>query len=252
MTTERPLLPAGYRLYQFDSVGSTNGEAKRLAHSGAPELAVVWAREQTQGRGRRGRRWISPHGNLYLSLLLYPRSPPAVAAQLGFAAAVALAESLPFPPETEISCKWPNDVLVRGRKIAGILLESETGEGGKLAYLVIGVGVNCASHPRDAEFPATSIAEEGGASSPDVLLERFLARFDDLFRLWQREGFQRIRALWLARAAFLGEGLRVRLKEATLGGRFVDIDAEGALVLERDGDTRKISAGEVFPAQTRK
>jgi BirA family transcriptional regulator, biotin operon repressor / biotin---[acetyl-CoA-carboxylase] ligase len=248
MTAQGPVLPPGYRLYRFDTVGSTNDEAKRLARDGTSERTVVWALEQTKGRGRRGRSWASPRGNLFLSLLLRPRASLVVAAQLGFVAAVAIAESLPFPPEIAISCKWPNDVLVRGRKIAGILLESETGEEGRLAYLVLGVGVNCVSFPSDTEFPATSIAEEGGgALSPAALLERFLARFDASYRRWQEEGFQWVRAAWLQRAAFLGERLTWRLEKESLVGRFLDLDEKGALLLERDGETRRIAAGEVFP-----
>lgn len=248
MRLHEPRLPPGYRLYRFDRIGSTNEEAKRLARSGARGGSVVWALEQTKGHGRRGRPWVSPPGNLYLSLILHPRSPLGVAAQIGFVAALAVAESLPFPPEIPVSCKWPNDVLVCGRKISGILMESETGEDGRLATLVLGVGINGVSSPREAEFPATSIAEEGGGTpSPAALLEGFLARFDPAYRLWQEAGFPPIRARWLERAAFVGERIAVRLEKESLAGRFLDLDEEGALLLETDGKIRKISAGAVFP-----
>jgi BirA family biotin operon repressor/biotin-[acetyl-CoA-carboxylase] ligase len=249
MILSEPRLPPGYRLHRFDSVASTNDEARALARAGAAGRSVVWALEQRAGRGRRGRSWISPPGNLYLSLLLYPRCPAGRAAQLGFVAALALTEALPLPPATAISCKWPNDVLAGGRKIAGILLESEMGEGGRLAHLVLGVGVNVVSSPRDTEFPATSIAEEGGiALSPAALLTRFLGRFDAWMQRWQEEGFGPVRANWLPRAAFLGEPLRLRLADVSLDGRFLDLDEGGALLFECQGETRRISAGEVFPA----
>ena len=119
--------------------------------------------EQTAGRGRRGRRWSSPPGNLYASLILRPDAAPDRAAQLGFVAALAVADALrELAPELgEPACKWPNDILVGGHKIAGILLESEMGEGQNLAFLIVGVGINLVSAPPDAEYPATSIAGEG-------------------------------------------------------------------------------------------
>ncbi len=249
MTAREAALPPSYRLYHTARLESTNDEAKALARKEGAGPSVVWADEQTKGRGRRGRPWISPPGNLYVSLLLYPHSSPAKAAQLGFLAALALVEALAFEPESAVSCKWPNDVLLRGRKVAGILIESEMGEEKTLAYLVLGLGVNLVSFPAGTDFPATSLlAEGGGNASPAVILERFLPRFDGGLRLWQEEGFAPFRASWLRRAAFLGEPIRVRLANESLEGRFVDMDEEGSLILRSRGQTRRISAGEVFPA----
>jgi BirA family transcriptional regulator, biotin operon repressor / biotin---[acetyl-CoA-carboxylase] ligase len=251
MTGGEPILPPGYRLARHDRIASTNEEARRLGRERAPAPFVVWALEQTAGRGRRGRSWASPPGNLYMSLLLRPASPAKTAAQLSFVAAVALADSLAaFLPETAaVSCKWPNDILLGGRKLAGILLESETGEGGRLAFLVVGVGVNLVSSPRDAEFPATSLAEEGAPPlAPARVLERFLADFNGWERRWREEGFAPVREAWLARASFLGEPVHVRLDTARFSGRFLDIDAQGALVLDAGGERRHVAAGAVFPA----
>jgi BirA family biotin operon repressor/biotin-[acetyl-CoA-carboxylase] ligase len=251
MTGGEPILPQGYRLARYDLVASTNEEAKRLAAGGAPAPLAVWAREQTAGRGRRGRAWASPPGNLYLSLLLRPDCRAKTAAQLSFVAAVALADSLAvfLPAPARVFCKWPNDLLVLGRKAAGILLESQIGEQGRLAFLVLGVGVNLVSSPPDSEFPATSLAEAGATPiAPARLLERFLADFDGWERRWREEGFAAVRAAWLARASFLGEPIRVRLDTSGFCGRFLDIDADGALVLEAAGERRRVSAGAVFPA----
>ena len=247
-----PQLPAGYRLVSRDTVGSTNDEAKSLARQGAAEGALVWALAQTAGRGRRGREWRSPRGNFYLSLVLRPACPPDRAAQLGFAAALAVGDALGdlIPNLVGLAGKWPNDLLLDGRKIAGILLESEIGEDQNLAFLVVGVGVNLVSAPADVEFPATSIAAQGyPPPEPAALLGAFARHFEDWVRAWREAGFAPLRAAWLARAVGLGEPIRVRLENANLHGRFADLDQHGALLLDTADGLRRVSAGDVFPAR---
>lgn len=251
MIRSQPRLPASYRLVPYDTVGSTNDEAKRLAHAGAEEGTLVWALEQTAGRGRRGRAWASPPGNLYASLILRPRCPVDQAAQLGFIAALAIGDTLgSICKRLEgLSYKWPNDVLLRGRKIAGILLESELGAGAAPEFVVVGVGINLVSSPRDTVFPATSIAEQDlGIVSPGAALESFARQFQAWAEHWCKEGFGPVRAAWRSHAMALGESIRVHLEPATLHGRFIDIDQHGALLLESAGEIRHISAGEIFPA----
>jgi BirA family transcriptional regulator, biotin operon repressor / biotin---[acetyl-CoA-carboxylase] ligase len=246
-----PRLPAGYRLISYDVVGSTNDEAKRLAHSGAEEGTLVWALEQTAGRGRRGRAWSSPRGNLYASLILRPGCPPSRAAQLGFVAALAIGDALgsTCEPLEGLSYKWPNDVLVRGRKIAGILLESELGQGEIPEFVVAGVGINLVTSPKNTENRATSIAEQGlRPVAPANALEEFARHFRAWVERWREDGFAPVRTAWLANAIFLGEPIEVQLDGPTLRGRFLDIDQHGALVLEAAGEIRRISAGEIFPA----
>jgi BirA family transcriptional regulator, biotin operon repressor / biotin---[acetyl-CoA-carboxylase] ligase len=252
MTPPQPRLPAAYRLLPYDTVDSTNDEAKRVARAGAEEGTLVWGIEQTAGRGRRGHSWASPPGNLYASLILRPRCPLDQAAQLGFVAALAVSDALTSTTRKQLdvlSYKWPNDVLLRGRKIAGILLEAELGERETLKFVVVGVGINLVSSPRDTEFPATSIAEEDlGTVFPGTALEGFAVHFQTWEERWRERGFAPIRAAWRAHAAALGEPILVRLEPATLHGRFVDIDHHGALLLESAGEIRHISAGEIFPA----
>jgi BirA family biotin operon repressor/biotin-[acetyl-CoA-carboxylase] ligase len=249
MTGVAPPLPPGWRLVRHRVIGSTNDEAKRLAHAGAADRTVVWALQQTRGRGRRGRPWHSPPGNLYASLILRPTAPPERAAQLGFVAALAVGGALGrlVPALAGLSCKWPNDVLLCGRKLCGILLESETGEGERLAFLVVGVGINLRATPPATEFPATSLTEQGFADvAPDAMLTALVTEFEHWRGRWEAEGFTPIRAAWRQRAV-LGGPARVRLDHLTLQGRLIDIDDEGALLLEEGGRQRRISAGEVFP-----
>jgi len=251
MNVLQPRRPTAFRLISYDVVGSTNDEAKRLARAGAEEGTLVQALEQTAGRGRRGRVWASPRGNLYASLILRPGYSVGRAAQLGFVAALAVGETLDAISSglEGLSYKWPNDVLVDGCKIAGILLESELREGEIPEFVILGVGINLISSPRDTEFPATSLAEQGWQPvSPTDALEEFTRHFEPWERRWRGEGFPPVRAAWLARAMSLGQPIRVQLESATLHGRFLDIDQQGALLLESAGELRRIAAGEIFPA----
>lgn len=251
MNASGPALPPGFRLRHYDSVGSTNDEAKTLARGGAPSGTLVWAGQQTAGRGRRGRTWLSPAGNLYLSLVERPEEPPARAAQLGFVAALGLGDALAAlaGPAPQLRYKWPNDLLANGKKIAGILLESENAAQDSVDFVVIGIGVNIAHAPRDVEFPATSLAAEGVAGiTPAVLLEGFARHFPGWAQRWRVEGFAPIRAAWLAAASGLGNSIKVRLEHSTLFGRFHGLDDDGALVLDAAEGRRRIAAGEVFPA----
>ena len=243
-------LPAPFHLIGYRTIGSTNDEAKRLARIGAPHGVVVSATRQTSGRGRRGRRWESPPGNLYASLLLRPRCRAAAAAQLGFAAAVAIAEAATkLAPGVELRCKWPNDVLAGGKKVAGVLLESEiTGAGDVPAFVVIGCGVNLAVPPTFTPYPATSLAQEGAPIvAPSLLLAAFVRQFGERYRIWQEQGFGPIREAWLARAVGLGQEVEVRLERDTLRGCFIDLDEDGALLLGGAAGRRRIAAGDVFP-----
>lgn len=247
----RPKLPPAYRLVTRETVTSTNDEARALAEAGAEDGTLVWAREQSDGRGRQGRVWASPPGNLYISLILRPECALAEAAQLGFIAALAVGEAIGSvgPPLLELTYKWPNDVLLNERKCAGILLESKTTPEGAVDFIILGVGVNVASYPEDTDFPATSLRFEG--TPPDVsevdLLEAFSRHFLTWVNAWLDDGFARVRRAWLIHAHKLGEEIEVRLTKETLTGTFKDLEASGALILELPGgEVRRISAGDVY------
>jgi BirA family biotin operon repressor/biotin-[acetyl-CoA-carboxylase] ligase len=184
-------------------------------------------------------------------MLLRPDAAVARVPQLGFVAALALGEALDrlAGPELQLRYKWPNDVLVGGRKLAGILLESEMGATGRLDFVIIGIGVNLVSAPQNLEYPATSLADQGiSGLTPAVLLEALITDFALWTARWREEGFAPVRTAWLRRASGIGEAIRVRLERLTLDGRFLDLDPDGALVLESDDGRRRIAAGEVFPA----
>lgn len=246
-----PDLPTGFHLIALGDVGSTNDEARRSAAEGAADGTVIWAQSQSAGRGRYGRAWSSPPGNLYVSLLLRPDCKPGAALQLGFVAAVALDAALDRRvAPAALAFKWPNDVLLNGRKIAGILLESATGTGGALDWLIIGMGVNLASFPAGTAFPATSLANDGyPVPAPGDVLEDLCRSFAAWRARWLAEGFAPVRQAWMARAWRRGQEIEVRLERERASGVFAGLDDSGALLLDPSGGPRRlVSFGEVFPA----
>jgi BirA family biotin operon repressor/biotin-[acetyl-CoA-carboxylase] ligase len=234
--------PDGVRLIRFDVLDSTNEEARRLAKAG--DIGPVWitARQQTKGRGRRGNLWISESGNLFATLLT--SAPQATAAQLGFAASLAAADVVSsYSATARVNLKWPNDVLLDNRKVAGILLETL----GPNA-LAIGIGINLLRHPQGTETPAISVnAATGRAVDPDDALANLAARFAAWYGVWQSQGFAGLKPHWLQRASGLGGPLRARLADRENKGVFEDLDHDGALLLRTvDAGLTRITAAEVF------
>lgn len=242
-----------YHLLSYDVLDSTNEEAKRLAGGGASHGAVIWAKKQTSGRGRMGREWISPEGNLYVSVLLSPNKDLATCSQLSFVAAVAAAETLEVivSESAEISCKWPNDILYDGKKLGGILLESFTtpDERGKdKQWVVVGVGINIDHFPEHVMFPATCLRDAGvEIISAKIVLSRFIYNFIHRYDYWTKKGFKDIQKEWINRAYRLGYPTEVMVGDKQLKGVFDGIDAAGRLLLRQEsGAVTGISAGDVF------
>lgn len=224
------------------TVGSTNDWLTERAAT-LPDEAWVFADAQTGGRGRRGRVWTSLPGNVFASVLTRPQPGEGPTQQLSFVAAVALAATLDdWVAAVRLSLKWPNDVLLDGVKVAGILLEKQ-GEA-----CVVGIGVNLAAHPTDSERPATSLAAMGiAAPPPGKFVGKLSRQFARTRAAWRDQGFTVTRAAWLARAAGLGRPLVARLGHETLTGVFDGLADDGALQLRLDsGHVRAVHAGEVF------
>jgi BirA family biotin operon repressor/biotin-[acetyl-CoA-carboxylase] ligase len=238
---------AGVGLRAHDTLGSTNEEALRLARQGERGPLWVVARRQTAGRGRRGRAWVSEADNLYASLLLTHPAQAEHWAELSFVAALALHDAVvAVAPglKPALAIKWPNDLLLSDKKFAGILIEGEKGADA----VVVGIGVNCVSHPDATDYPATDLVAAGVAIAPvDLFGALSNAMLGRLAQWHGGEGFSTIRADWLARAAGLGRRLRVRLAEREIVGYFEALDARGNLVLRRsDGSATTVTAGDVL------
>lgn len=242
--------PEGLGLQVLDRVDSTNEEARRLSLAGETGPLWIAARRQMAGRGRNGRSWSTEPGDLAATLLLPFPGSPSEASRVGFPASLAVADLLDhFAPGMPVALKWPNDVLLVGRKAGGILLESFGPLTDGRQRLAIGIGVNLAHYPQPGEmlWPATSIAAETGAAPNfDRALTVLAARLDHWLTVLARAGFSAIRAAWLSRADRLGQVIDARLPRGTLTGRFEEIDANGALVLETADGTRRVAAGDVY------
>ena len=241
--------PLGITRHRLDDVGSTNSHALDLARDG--HLGPLWvtANRQLTGRGRHGRTWVSEPGNLYASLMLTDPAPVAKLSELPLVAAVALAHAVEDAGKLRemVQLKWPNDLLVSGRKISGILLESAQIGRGSVA-VVLGFGVNIRHHPAKADYPTTSLSELNGTTDVDSVFTALESALMQWIGAWARgTNFTEIRQQWLARAAGLGTPVRVRLSDRVIEGRFRDLDDEGRFVLTgRDGKRITISAGDVF------
>lgn len=234
----------------FRSIGSTNAEAMARAEGEAP-LWIV-AECQTEGRGRRGRPWRSEPGNLYASLLLVDAGPPTRLPELCFVAALAVHDAIRAVTGLDplrLALKWPNDVLLDGAKLVGILVEGVRRRDGRSAT-IIGIGVNCAHFPDDTPYPATSLAAAGVPTDAAALHRALDAALWERLAQWQRgAGFERIREAWTRRAPGIGSAVSVRQGEEAVEGIFEGLDVSGALVLRRaDGTRQTISAGDVFPS----
>lgn len=241
----REALPDGWRLVLLQETDSTNLELRRRRDSDPGEGLAVVAARQTSGRGRRGREWSSPEGNLYVSIRLDSRPGGlATAAQLSFVAALALTDALrDVAPHVPIRCKWPNDLLVNGAKISGILLESDD------PYVIVGIGVNLvwSPPPGQALYPATNLRQEGASVSPETLAAALCRHLAACTQLWREAGFSPIRAAWLEVAQGRGQTVIARLHDGSeLQGEFVDLDADGALVLQSSTGRSRVMAADVF------
>jgi BirA family biotin operon repressor/biotin-[acetyl-CoA-carboxylase] ligase len=247
-----PKVPSGYRLLRLETVDSTNAEARRRAESGEPGPLWIWSLRQSAGRGRYGRQWQSQHGNLFASLLIGLGCSLSTGGQLALLAGVVAfdtaAKLLPHKIHSELLLKWPNDVLLKGGKVAGMLLEGASEAKPNRCKVVVGTGINLASCPPDLEQPATSLAAHGGTATPAEAFETLAAVTDAWLSRWgEGVAFQTVRRAWLDRAGPTGRPLRVRLPGEEAEGTYAGLDSGGALrLLMSDGFERRIAAGDVF------
>ncbi|HKJ04148.1 MAG TPA: biotin--[acetyl-CoA-carboxylase] ligase [Geopsychrobacteraceae bacterium] len=240
-----------WAVHCLENTGSTNQDLRHMAEQGAAEGTVLVADRQSAGRGRLGRRWESPAGvNLYCSLLLRPQIPPQQVPQLTFLTAVAAAEALIELYQLPVRVKWPNDLLVEGKKIAGMLNEMSA-ESEQVHFVLLGLGINlnmtAEQFPADLRYPATSVMLERGATVERLDFVRFLLqRVDDLYRIYLEEGFWAIRRRWEGFSDLLDRDVQVDQNPGIRKGRVVGLDDDGALRLQlEDGQIERILAGDV-------
>jgi BirA family transcriptional regulator, biotin operon repressor / biotin---[acetyl-CoA-carboxylase] ligase len=240
---------AGHRLIRLGAVSSTMDEGRALAATG--ETGPVWivADSQSGGRGRHGRVWTSPPGNLYATLLLTEPCAQARAPELGFVAGLALHEAIKHLSgldAPDLALKWPNDLLLRGAKLAGLLLEGQMVSVSGIFMVTIGLGVNVLSAPEDTPYPATTLSAVARHLTRDAVFSAMSDTFADWFARWHDCGFAPVREAWLQRAAGCGERVTIRLPSGPVMGAMQGIDASGRLILLTSDGQRVIDAGDLF------
>jgi BirA family transcriptional regulator, biotin operon repressor / biotin---[acetyl-CoA-carboxylase] ligase len=242
----------GTQFHYFPELDSTNSYARALAEGGAPEGVVVIAEQQSQGRGRLARRWESPpYVNLYCSIILRPTLPPHRAPQITLTTAVALSEAIAsFSPVSPV-IKWPNDILAGGKKLAGVLTEAVS-DARKIEFVILGIGVNLnyslEAMPAEMRDRATSLSILAGQQiNREDFARRLIQDLDRCYAILEDPGFAALAPLWDARFGLRGRAVRVEMVDRSITGRALGIDADGLLIIERDGARERVVAGDVIP-----
>lgn len=243
----------GKKIYYFDTVDSTQNFALKLASKLHESGAIVVSERQTHGRGRLNRKWISPKGGIWMSLILHPDFEISVSTLFPIIASLALAVAIETVLKIKPRIKWPNDILVNGKKVAGILIDS-TMESGKIGYLVLGVGINFNVKPDEIEknikktenyYGAATLVGKNNKVKPVKLLQVFLYEFENLYKHMIKNEVQNIIKEWTKRSATLGKMVTATYLSKTIRGKALRIDADGALVISSKGKEKKIFAGDV-------
>jgi BirA family biotin operon repressor/biotin-[acetyl-CoA-carboxylase] ligase len=242
-------------IHQFGSLNSTNSHAFELANlRQISHGEIILADQQSQGRGRQNRNWISPLGNLYFSLVLQPKIAAQKIPQISFLAIVALGQAVEklVGMSNLINFKWPNDLLIGQKKVAGLLLESKIAQQ-NCEFVIVGIGVNIDSKPENTIFPAASLKDFSAEILPEILpeisaenlLKNFLDEFEKIYQNWLDFGFENIRKIWLKKAYRLGKKISIKPDQKQLEGVFLDLDLDGNLLLKIEEEILKISAGDL-------
>lgn len=250
MKTGRKDKTGFFSVRRFRELTSTNDVLKKLAEEGAPEGTVIVAQTQTRGRGRMDRTWISPRGNLYMSVLLRPDFPAKDMLKLTLLSACAAADAIEKTTALKPTLKWPNDILIRGKKVCGILCEGSFAKNA-LQYLIIGIGVNVNTHPKAYGnaflIEPAALADECGKKLPLRLLEQtLLSSFLSHYRDAKKRGLFTALEKWSARPSTLHKEVRVKTSLREITGKAVDLDANGFLIVQaKDGKKVRIMEGDV-------
>jgi BirA family biotin operon repressor/biotin-[acetyl-CoA-carboxylase] ligase len=237
----------------FDSLDGTNAALKRIVEQEGDvhEGLMVWAGEQTAGRGRAGRVWTSPRGNVYVSILIAAPDEAMRAPEAGFVAAVAVQETIIALPrhnaaEPKVNCKWPNDILIDGEKVCGILPELVSDDS-KRSWIILGIGINLqAVELNPSAYPPTALSLHGIDTTPAHVLTVLTRALHKWLHVWRTQGFAAIRQQWMTCGPAVGATVAVGLPEGAVSGAFMGLDEDGALLLDTRKGKRRIIAGDVL------
>ena len=244
-------VPHGVGAHYYQDCGSTNIVAAEYARTKCASPIWIVAGSQSGGKGRKGRKWLSKEGNLYASLMFRPSIQPKDLAALPFIVALAVRDSLVKLglPDADVQCKWPNDILIKGQKVCGILIESSARSAVALDYVIIGIGINLLDSPDDAVFPATSVRETlGQIISPRSALEALSSSIKRRLDGWSISDFEPTRQEWTKHAWGLGEVRRINTATEAFNAALIRLDEQGGLVARLENDEQRvIVAADIFP-----
>jgi BirA family biotin operon repressor/biotin-[acetyl-CoA-carboxylase] ligase len=242
-------MPTQFKIISFDSIDSTNEEAKRRIKSGdISDRVLITSKVQTSGKGRYSKGWVSADGNMFATIVIRINNSLNEAALYSFVTAISEGEAIKdfINDDITVQYKWPNDVMLDGKKLSGILLETLKDSNG-CNWLIIGTGVNINNQPEDIDKQVTSLMKYSlEAVSVESFLAKFIQHFQTQEKLWKNEGFAFIRSAWLESAYRLGDEITVNLKNKVLKGKFEGISHSGELEVLVDGEKLLICGGEVF------
>ena len=244
----------GQQAYYFDSIGSTQTQALKMAEDGSKNGAIVVAEKQTEGKGRSGRKWISPKGGLWFSIILHPKFDISITTLFPIASALALSIALEKTCKISPELKWPNDLTIKGKKLAGMLVDVSL-ESNKIKNIVLGVGINFNVNVKEIEkalkdtpnfYGLTSLSEQKKGVKPVELVQSFLIELEKIYKLLENKQVSKIISEWTKRSSTIGKNIKLNTKEEEIKGKAIKIDNDGALVVSDKGKIKRIIAGDII------
>ena len=242
----------GRKIYYFDKINSTQNFALELAQKPHENGSVVIAERQTQGRGRLNRKWISPKGGIWMSILLRPNFEPSYTSLFPMATSLALAVSIEKTLKVKTELKWPNDITINGKKVAGILIDASI-ESNKIDYLIIGIGINFRINPgtisksiKQKNYDITTLVKKDQEGNPVELVQQFLLELEETYNKVMINSVGTIRKEWMKRSSTIGKNVTATTTTGTIKGKAVGIDKTGALLLSNKGNIHRLLAGDII------
>ena len=244
----------GKRVYYFDTIDSTQNFAIKIASNTIENGTVIISQKQTSGRGRFGRKWLSPQGGIWLSIVLHPTFDISVITLFPIAASLALANAIEKTFQIDSKLKWPNDVTIKGKKVAGMLVDASI-ESNKIEYLVLGVGINFQVNPKQLEkslkktenfYGITSLIDKNENQSPILLVQNFLNELENIIELLNKEKRKIIIKNWTKKSSSVGKNITISTFSGKINGKAIKLDDDGALVIKNSKNTQRVLAGDLI------
>lgn len=244
----------GRQAYYFDTIDSTQNQALKMADDETNNGSIIVASKQTGGRGRSGRKWVSPKGGIWVSIILQPKFDISITTLFPIASALALSIAIEKIFSISPELKWPNDLTIKGKKVAGMLVDVAL-ESNKIEYLVLGVGINFNVNVKEIEktlkgtpnfYGVASLTEQKSEIKPIKLVQTFLVELERIYKLLETKQTKKIISEWTSRSSTIGKNVELNTTDAKIKGKAMRIDEDGALVVSENGKTNRIIAGDII------